>query len=300
MGIPFPPHVEAWLAARGISAAKALAAGVFWDGSRIAITVARPDGTTFCKRRRDPAKDKNTRIPKYVADTGGGRTLYRAETMAGKDIVIVCEGELDAVRLGIAWTGVATVSSTAGASNWDEAWGRLFADKFVVVWYDADKAGAAGARTVAKNVADWADAVFVVEHDPDAGKDVTEVLARLGRVRLADVLGCRGPFFATQVPPRLPESRRDERRDDGPKPPIMALMEVRYGVKFRRAGREYLCCCPIHHEKHPSMSVNAEKGLWHCHAGCGGGDAYGLVMKMENVDFKEAKKIIEEMNLIPL
>jgi hypothetical protein len=29
--------------------------------------------------------------------------------------------------------------------------------------------------------------------------------------------------------------------------------------------------CPLHPDAHPSMSINFRKGVWYCHAGCGGG-----------------------------
>ena len=44
------------------------------------------------------------------------------------------------------------------------------------------------------------------------------------------------------------------------------------GVKLKKQGRQYLGLCPFHDDHHPSLSVNHEKGLWHCF-GCGkGGD----------------------------
>lgn len=49
-------------------------------------------------------------------------------------------------------------------------------------------------------------------------------------------------------------------------------------------------CCKIHGGNNPSaFAINKETGLWYCHTGdCGGGDAYTLVEKMENIDFPSA------------
>lgn len=298
----FPPHVIAWLASRGISVADALAAELVWDGRRLGIPIIKADGTRFYKWRRDPATDKMSNAPpKYMADTGGSRSLFGREKIARHHIVAVCEGELDAIRLSLAWPDVATVSSTTGASNWDEEWDRLFADKFVVFMYDADEAGNAGARLAAQSVARWADSVWVVDHDAKAGKDVTDLCQR-GRFTLADALASRGPFFARQIPARTHDWKDKDAspRRDGPKPPILAVIEGRYGVKLRRRGREWHGLCPIHGDKNPSLDVNEEKGLWVCRAGCGGGDAYEFVAKMEDCDFRAAKKIIDEMNLTPV
>ena len=58
--------------------------------------------------------------------------------------------------------------------------------------------------------------------------------------------------------------------------------------------------CPFHEEKEPSFSVDWEKGVWFCHAGCGGGDKYAFWMKKHEVDFKTAlKEIAAAWNLQP-
>lgn len=293
----FPPHVNVWLRSRGITTEAAVAAGLVWDGRRLGIPITKADGTRFYKWRRDPATDRLSNAPpKYQADVGGGRTLYRAETMRGKSVVVVSEGELDALRLSLEWPNVACVSSTTGASNFDEAWAVLFADKMVLCWFDADDAGKNGSRLAANIIAPWADSVWIVEHDAKIGKDITDVCQKLGRVNLADILASRGPFFVHQLPARSHDykNRDDSRKSDGPRPPIIEVMERRYGVKLKKVGREFMGCCPVHNEKTPSMSVNAEKGLFNCHACSASGDAYSLIMEMEDCDFRAAKKIIDE------
>jgi len=53
---------------------------------------------------------------------------------------------------------------------------------------------------------------------------------------------------------------------------IVELMGM-LGVKLKRMGKEYVGLCPFHDDRNPSLSVNREKGLWHCF-GCGrGGDS---------------------------
>ena len=37
-----------------------------------------------------------------------------------------------------------------------------------------------------------------------------------------------------------------------------------YGVQVKRAGAGYMACCPFHHEKTPSFSIQPEKGFYHC------------------------------------
>ena len=48
-------------------------------------------------------------------------------------------------------------------------------------------------------------------------------------------------------------------------------------IKLERRGYNYLACCPFHHEKTPSFSVNAADRYYHCF-GCGAsGDVIGFI-----------------------
>src|SRR4030095_10905575 len=59
-------------------------------------------------------------------------------------------------------------------------------------------------------------------------------------------------------------------------------------VSLRKTGREYKGLCPFHSEKTPSLTVNDEKGLFHCF-GCGaGGDVIRFIELIEGVSFKQA------------
>jgi DNA primase len=74
---------------------------------------------------------------------------------------------------------------------------------------------------------------------------------------------------------------------------------ISYYIPLKRAGRSYKALCPFHPDRNPSLMISEEKGLWHCF-GCGaGGDVFSFVMKMENVDFVEAAKLVAERIGIP-
>lgn len=63
-------------------------------------------------------------------------------------------------------------------------------------------------------------------------------------------------------------------------------------IKLERRGYNYWACCPFHHEKTPSFSVNAAEKFYHCF-GCGAsGDVIGFIKEYENVDFNQAVQIL--------
>lgn len=65
-------------------------------------------------------------------------------------------------------------------------------------------------------------------------------------------------------------------------------------LRLQKAGANWKARCPFHNEKTPSFMVHEEKQIWHCF-GCGkGGDIFGFLMEMENLEFKEALKILAE------
>jgi len=54
------------------------------------------------------------------------------------------------------------------------------------------------------------------------------------------------------------------------------------GIKLKKAGKEYVGLCPFHDDRNPSLSVNREKGIWHCF-GCGrGGDVHRFIEEWQS------------------
>ena len=63
-------------------------------------------------------------------------------------------------------------------------------------------------------------------------------------------------------------------------------------LSIDRKGENYWACCPFHHEKTPSFSINASEQFYHCF-GCGvSGDVVKFVEEMENIDFPDAVKLL--------
>jgi DNA primase len=59
-------------------------------------------------------------------------------------------------------------------------------------------------------------------------------------------------------------------------------------VKLKSRGNEYSGLCPFHNEKTPSFTVNNQKGFYHCFGCQAHGDIISFVMKIDNLDYKEA------------
>lgn len=67
---------------------------------------------------------------------------------------------------------------------------------------------------------------------------------------------------------------------------------IRSYVALDRKGGNYWACCPFHHEKTPSFSVNEGEQFYHCF-GCGvSGDVVRFVQEIESTDFIGAVRIL--------
>jgi DNA primase len=65
-------------------------------------------------------------------------------------------------------------------------------------------------------------------------------------------------------------------------------------IPIKKSGTNFKAVCPFHNEKSPSLMISPAKQIWHCF-GCGeGGDVFGFVIKYENLDFKDALKILAD------
>lgn len=59
-------------------------------------------------------------------------------------------------------------------------------------------------------------------------------------------------------------------------------------IALKKAGREYMACCPFHNEKTPSFTVSPTKQFYHCF-GCGvHGSVISFLMDYEHLDYVEA------------
>jgi len=67
-------------------------------------------------------------------------------------------------------------------------------------------------------------------------------------------------------------------------------------VSLKHAGRNHKGLCPFHDEKTPSFVVTPDRGTFKCF-GCGeGGNAFGFLMRVENLTFPEAVRQLAAEN----
>jgi len=70
-------------------------------------------------------------------------------------------------------------------------------------------------------------------------------------------------------------------------------------LDLKPVGKEYMALCPFHNDHHPSLSVNPETGLFHCHACEASGNVWQFIERYWNVDFKTAVEYTSRYGVVP-
>lgn len=305
----------------------------------IVIPVRHIDGThSFNKYRRDPMEG-NVK-PKYLFERGGKVTLYGADelvrhpltldksnvadvlssavsTLKGegatyKSPVIITEGELDTL---VCWSkGIPAVSSTAGATSFQEEWVELLSRYEVYVCFDNDEAGHKGVIKVLDHLPN-AHVMFVPKNIPDV-KDISDYVARGGdlhalmqtarqylsvedvKVEMELIAAQWGDysfhtlFVEHKKSPNLPtmEARPTSQSDD--RLVRAKSVDCTTLIEFKRKGRYPVAKCRWHDDHDPSLTYYARNNSCYCHV-CGKyADSVDIVMTRDGVDFKSALKVL--------
>lgn len=67
-------------------------------------------------------------------------------------------------------------------------------------------------------------------------------------------------------------------------------------IEVKKQGSSFVCICPFHTDKNPSMHINPTKGFYHCFACKAGGDAFKFVMDYEKLSFSDAVEKVASLS----
>jgi DNA primase len=71
-------------------------------------------------------------------------------------------------------------------------------------------------------------------------------------------------------------------------------------LALKAKGREYVCLCPFHDDRNPSMCVVPAKQMYHCFVCGAGGDVFRFIMEYHSMTFREALTHLAERANIEL
>lgn len=203
------PRLQMLSELRGISKEFLIKAKIGWNGTRFTIPIQNEKGNYVNVRQY--SNDKISKF-KFVNYTGpnkergfGKNRLYPLHALEGNDPILICEGEFDC--LVARERGFNCITATGGASNWDARWNELFKGRDVIICYDNDSAGDAGAVTVAQNLIQHTKRIKIAHIPIDQkGADITDFFKAGNTVEeFKAVLDRADPYEAPTLPPR-PES----------------------------------------------------------------------------------------------
>lgn len=107
------------------------------------------------------------------AESGSEIALYPERRISSSERIVIGEGELDVLLAN--QMGIAAVTGTGGAGSWKAEWSPKFKDKSVVIVYDNDEAGDAGALKVSEALIGHAMDVTIIKLPLDnKGGDLTD------------------------------------------------------------------------------------------------------------------------------
>ncbi len=203
---PLPRHAYDWLIQRGISPKVIESRQVAYDDGKDAIVIPVCDSNgvfLFNKYRRNPQRTDKT---KYWNDDGAQAALYGAHLInpLHRQIVVICEGELDALLLQS--LGLTAVSSTGGAGTFKEEWLEILKPHDIYICYDNDQAGWTGMEKVASlfPAVHLAYIPFLMKE----GSDITDYHREKGNV---DKFILAAPAVTLYVPTEIPEKKKEMR-----------------------------------------------------------------------------------------
>jgi len=294
-----PQRLWKYLNGRGIPDALIHKHLLGWNGQRITIPIPGRDGKfTFFKLAKDPEDPSDS--SKMLSTRGAHAELYGWERILSKpEQIIICEGEFD--RLALEGQGFAAVTSTAGAATFRSEWAEAFREiPKVFVCFDNDAAGRMGAERISRLIP-HARLVRLPE-EVDEGGDVTDFFVRLEKTR-EDFMG----LLEAAEPAARKEPESTFERDtsaivttpDEEVERLKSLVTIesivgRY-ARLHRSGKNLVARCPFHDDRRPSFMVYPATRSFYCFGCQAAGDVFTFLMKVEQMNFPEALRVLRKL-----
>lgn len=73
-----------------------------------------------------------------------------------------------------------------------------------------------------------------------------------------------------------------------------------YSTSIKKSGSNFVCCCPFHHERTPSMQIYADQQRFHCFGCKKSGDVFTLIVEREALEFHHAVEFLARRSGIEL
>lgn len=178
-------HLEFLATRRGLTRETVERFQLGHDGQRYYIPIRDAEGRVVNIRRYKPGARSHEKMISWRQGFGTARLFPLSAldfTGSVDDAAPVClfEGEMDtmlAVQLGLC-----AITTTGGAGTWRDQWNQHFRGRRVIICYDVDDAGRAGALNIARALSGTAREIFII-HLPlaePAGADFTDFIVGHG------------------------------------------------------------------------------------------------------------------------
>lgn len=223
---------------------------------RIAIPIRNVDGDLVNIRLYLPGAAEN-KIRSWAA--GFGKSKLFPPPSAWKDsVILICEGEKD--TLCALSHGLNACTQTAGCNSWDDKFTRFFTERDVVIAYDADEKGVAGAKKVAEKllpvvksvrVITWPDYMGMAQ---DHGKDLTDYFTEYAKTA-ADLKDIIADTSTVQKPSPRAEAIPDD---------VLRFFGGARGTQFkpRLVADEIMTWRKIVHDSKSGMFYSWNDRMW--------------------------------------
>jgi len=252
---------KTFLEARGISDDSIRKYHLLGDDNTLTIPVRDKDGKHLFNKYRviEPKQ--------YLYDKGATATLFGLEHV-NTSWVVLCEGELDAIRLS--QEGIPAISGTGGCGTFKSEWLSLL-PKYVFVCYDTDEAGREAAKKVHHKIHN-SRVVLLPE-----GKDVTEYLQKHSVDEFRELLKQSVTY------PKPLKKLSFERTVGGTNVERAKSYPIENLLEFKQRKTN----CIWHKEKSPSLHLYKDNHVY-CFGCSKGGDAIDVYQTLNNSSFEEA------------